>query len=84
MYFGRWIKIKGPFSNKHFISANLIHITLCLGRPKALLPIGEKALISYWFEALDNLEAADTDLINEIIIVTNDKFNEQFYKSKKW
>ena len=56
----------------------------CLGRPKALLPIGEKALISYWFEALDNLQAADNDLIDEIIIVTNDKFNEQFYKSRKW
>ena len=54
----------------------------CLGRPKALLPIGEKALISYWFEALDNLEAAD--MVDEIIIVTNDKFNEQFYKSRKW
>ena len=54
----------------------------CIGRPKALLPIGEKALISYWFESLDNLEAAD--VVDEIIIVTNDKFNEQFYKSQKW
>ena len=54
----------------------------CLGRPKALLPIGEKALISYWFESLDNLEAAD--MVDEIIIVTNEKFNEQFYKSRKW
>ena len=51
----------------------------CIGRPKALLPIDDKALISFWFEALKNV----TD-ITEMIIVTNDKFQEQFYKSKKW
>ena len=41
----------------------------CIGRPKALLPIGEKALISYWFDALQLLEN-----ISEVIVVTNDKF----------
>ena len=51
----------------------------CIGRPKALLPIGEEALISFWFQALSKLEKS-----LEITIVTNDKFLEQFHKSKKW
>ena len=54
----------------------------CLGRPKALLPIGDKALISFWFEALDNLK--ESDVIKEVVIVTNEKFLEQFHKSRKW
>ena len=44
-----------------------------------LLPIGEKALISFWIESFKNVSE-----IQKAIIVTNDKFNEQFYKSKKW
>ena len=51
----------------------------CIGRPKALLPIGDNALISFWFEALKSVED-----ITDVIIVTNDKFQEQFHKSKKW
>ena len=47
-----------------------------IGRPKALLPIKEKALISYWFDSLEDSY--------EVFIVTNDKYQEQFYKSRKW
>ena len=47
-----------------------------IGRPKALLPIKDKALISFWFDELEET--------NEVFIVTNDKFQEQFYKSRKW
>lgn len=51
-----------------------------IGRPKALLPIREeKALLSFWMDAINNLEN-----ITEVIIVSNDKFTEQFYKSRRW
>ncbi len=51
-----------------------------IGRPKALLPIAEKALIGYWFDDLQPLR----EKITEVIIVSNDKFMEQFHKSKRW
>ena len=54
----------------------------CIGRPKGLLPVGEKALISYWFDSLKSIEESLSD--SEVIIVTNDKYQEQFHKSKKW
>ncbi len=54
--------------------------TECIGRPKALLPIGDRALISFWFDQLNEIAAK----VKEIVIVTNDKFYEQFCKSKKW
>ena len=50
-----------------------------VGRPKGLLPIGEKALLGFWFE-----EFKDCPDITEILLVTNDKFLEQFAKSRKW
>ena len=52
----------------------------CIGRPKGLLPVGEKALISYWFDSMKSME----EIPSEVIIVTNDKHQEQFHKSKKW
>ena len=52
----------------------------CIGRPKGLLPVGEKALISYWFDSMKSIE----EILSEVIIVTNDKHQEQFHKSKKW
>lgn len=50
------------------------------GRSKALLPINEKALISFWFDSIKDIE----QIGREVAIVTNDKFTEEFYKSRRW
>jgi glucose-1-phosphate thymidylyltransferase len=42
-------------------------------KPKALLPIGNKPLINHLIDKMDRLED-----LNEIILVTNDRFYQQF------
>jgi len=45
-----------------------------LGLPKGLLPIHDKPILSHWIETL---ELAPVD-INKVIIISNDKFYEQY------
>ena len=69
----------GTRLEKDLQESNVSDFKSLRGRPKGLLPIKEKALLSFWFEEFNGIED-----INEVIIVTNDKFLEQFAKSRKW
>ena len=69
----------GTRLEKDLQESNVIELKSLRGRPKGLLPINDKALLSFWFEEFNGIPD-----INEVILVTNDKFLEQFAKSRKW
>ena len=47
---------------------------LTINMPKALLPINNKPIIDYIIEQIETIDA-----VNEIIVISNHKFAENFY-----
>jgi glucose-1-phosphate thymidylyltransferase len=54
---------------------------LTLDLPKPLVPIGDKPLVNFLIEKIDNLK--DKFPVEEIVIVSNNKFYESFLKWKE-
>ena len=51
---------------------------LTINMPKALLPINNKPIIDYIIEQIETIDA-----VNEIIVISNHKFAENFITGRK-